>query len=111
MTGTTNPFTSFGSVFLITISSPMTIVFFTSLFTAKAVEYHYTKNELVLFGLGTGFATFLFMGSSVILFTFIRGSIPTLLIQILNGMVGCLLVGYGGIRLSKEIRREVGGLR
>lgn len=45
--GTTSLFTSFSSVFFITISSPMTIVFFTSLFTAKAGEYHYTKNEFV----------------------------------------------------------------
>ena len=35
---TSNLITSFSSVFLITISSPMTIVFFTSLFTVKAVE-------------------------------------------------------------------------
>ena len=55
-----NLLTSFTSVFLLTISSPLTIVFFTSLFAAKAVEYNYTKRELVIFGLATGSATFLF---------------------------------------------------
>ncbi len=99
--GTSNIVASFTSVFLLTISSPMTIVFFTSLFAAKAVEYNYTKNELLLFGLGTGFATFLFMGSCVVLFSLIRGGVPVLLIQILNGIVGCLLIGYGGLRLFK----------
>ena len=81
----------------------MTIVFFTSLFTAKAVEYSYTKKELYLFGLGTGFATFLFMGSSVVIFSLIRNAVPTILIQILNGIVGGLLVGYGSIRFYKVL--------
>ena len=102
-TSTSNLLQSFSSVFLLTISSPMTIVFFTSLFTAKAVEYSYTKKELYLFGLGTGFATFLFMGSSVVIFSLIRNAVPTILIQILNGIVGGLLVGYGSIRFYKVL--------
>lgn len=107
ITGTTNILSSFISVFLLTISSPMTIVFFTSLFTTKAIEYGYNKKELLFFGLGTGLATFLFMGSSVILFSLIRGSVPPLLIAVLNGIVGCLLVGYGGLRLWKVIKNTV----
>jgi threonine/homoserine/homoserine lactone efflux protein len=102
-TETSNIISSFTSVFLLTISSPMTIVFFTSLFTAKAVEYGYTKRELLLFGIGTGLATFIFMGSSVILFSLIKGVVPILLVKILNGLVGSLLIGYGILRLVKEI--------
>lgn len=98
-----NIITSFTSVFLITISSPMTIVFFTSLFTAKAVEFNYTKKQLTLFGLGTGFATLLFMGLSVALFSLIKGSVPLILMQILNSLVGLILVGYGLTRLFKAI--------
>jgi arginine exporter protein ArgO len=103
---TTSIFSSFSSVLLITVSSPMTIVFFTSLFTAKAIEYGYTKKELLFFGLGTGFATFLFMGLSVILFSLLRGTIPLSLIMMLNGIVGCLLIGYGSMRLWKVVRSE-----
>jgi threonine/homoserine/homoserine lactone efflux protein len=103
---TTSLFMSFVSVFILTISSPMTIVFFTSLFTAKAVEYDYTKKDLILFGLGTGLATFLFMGSSVIVFSLIKGAIPLLLIQILNLIVGCLLMGYGLVRLIKVLKNK-----
>lgn len=103
--GTMNLFSSFTSVFVLTISSPMTIVFFTSLFTAKALEYNYTKKELFLFGLGTGLATFLFMGASVMLFSLLGGAIPPLLIQVLNGIVGCLLIGYGGVRLIRSIKK------
>lgn len=104
ITNSTSLFSSFSSVFLLTITSPMTIVFFTSIFTAKALEYSYTKKELFIFGFGTGLATLLFMGTSVILSSLIKGSIPILLIQILNLIVGCLLIGYGGIRFVKLLK-------
>ena len=85
-------------------SSVILFIFFTSLFTTKAVEYNYTKKELYVFGFGTGLATFLFMGTSVFLFSLVKGTVPVLLIQFLNIVVGCLLIGYGGIRLIKLCR-------
>lgn len=99
-----NLMTSFVSVFLLTISSPMTILFFTSLFTAKAVEYNYKKKELVAFGLGTGFATVLFLGISTTILSLVKEDIPVVLVQVLNLTVGLLLIGYGGIRLIKNSR-------
>lgn len=96
--------TSFVSVLLITISSPMTIIFFTSLFTAKVVEYNYTKKELFSFGFGTGFATFIFMGLSVIIFSYLGSFVPLIIIQILNCVVGMLLIGYGIQRLVINIK-------
>lgn len=99
-----NLLSSFASVFILTISSPMTIVFFTSLFTAKAVEYNYKKNELLFFGFGTGLATLLFMGSSVIVFSLLKNSIPIELIQLLNIVVGILLIGYGALRTVKVLK-------
>ncbi|MBI3632135.1 MAG: LysE family transporter [Candidatus Vogelbacteria bacterium] len=98
---TSNILTSFVSVFLMGISSPMTIVFYTSLFTAKALEYNYTQSELYIFGLGTGSATLLFMSATVVLFSLIKSAVPLLLIQALNLIVGCLLIAYGILRLSK----------
>jgi threonine/homoserine/homoserine lactone efflux protein len=94
-------FSSFISVFFLTISSPLTIVMWTSLFATKTIEYNYTKKELFVFGFSTGLATFIFMGITVILFSLIKGTIPIILIQILNIIVGCLLIGYGIMRLIK----------
>ena len=96
-------FSSFVFVFLLTISSPMTIVFFTSLFTAKAIEYNYKKKQLLFFGLGTGLATLLFMGSSVIVFSLVKDAVPMLLVEILNALVGGLLIAYGAIRFRKNL--------
>lgn len=98
--------TSFTSVFFLTISNPMTIVFFTGVFSAKAIEYNYTKHELLIFGLSVGLATFLFMGTSVIIFSLLQKTVPILLIQILNIIVGCLLILYGAIRLKPVLKNS-----
>ncbi len=98
---TSSLFSSFTSVFLLTLSSPMTIVFFTSLFATKAIEYGYKKKELFVFGFSTGLATLLFMWTAVIFFSLIKNAVPILLIQILNWIVGCLLMLYWWIRLKK----------
>ncbi|MFA5791435.1 MAG: LysE family transporter [Candidatus Paceibacterota bacterium] len=97
-------FSSFISTFLLTISSPLTIVLFTSVFASKVIEYNYTKRELFIFGISTGLATFLFMGTSVVVFSLLGQNIPTTLIQVLNIIVGCLLIGYGGTRLVRVLR-------
>ncbi len=101
--GSTNIMWSFFSVFLLAISNPMAIVFFTSLFAAKAIEYNYKKRDLTIFGLSTGLATLIFMWVSVILVSLIRGTIPYIIPQILNIMVGCILIGYGSIRWRKTL--------
>jgi threonine/homoserine/homoserine lactone efflux protein len=105
-TNTTDILSSFTSVFFLTISSPMTIVFWTSLFAAKVVEYNYSKRELLIFGLSAGLATLMFMGSSVVLLSLIKKTVPLMLIQILNLIVGCLLILYGGIRLKRVLKNS-----
>ncbi len=94
---------SFMSAFVLTASSPLTIVFWTSLFAAKAIEKGYQKKELVLFGLAAGFATCVFLGGAVALFSTFRASIPFTLLKISNMAVGAVLIAYGMIRLLKII--------
>jgi len=98
-TQSTSLLASFSATLFLTISSPMTIVWYTGLFTAKAVEYNYTKRELLVFGLSVGLATLLFMGTSVIWLSLVKQTVPIPLIQTLNIIVGCLLIIYGGMRL------------
>lgn len=92
---------SFLSTFALTISSPMTIVFFTGIFAAKATENNFSKRGLAVFGLGTGLATLIFMGLAVVVFSAVRTAVPTGLMRGLNVFVGLLLVAYGVFRLAK----------
>ena len=105
--GSVNILSSFMSAFLFTIASPMTIIFFASLFASKVIEYGYTKKDLYIFGFSTGLATLIFMGSFVIIFSLLKVSIPIILIEILNIIVGCLLVLYGGVGLAKTIKSKI----
>lgn len=94
----------FLSALLLTLSSPLTIVFWTGLFAAKALEYDLHKGSLLLFGLSAGLATPLFLGTAVLLVTAVRGFIPPLAVPVLNSVVGVLLIGYGVFRLIKSLR-------
>ena len=103
--GSVSLLSSFISVLLLTISNPITIVLYTGILGARGIEKNYTQRELFVFGFGIGMATLIFMSASVILFSLIKGSVPVLLIQIMNLIVGCLLIGYGGIRLRKVFKK------
>ncbi len=104
--GSANLVSSFTSVFLLAISNPMSIVFFTGLFSAKAIEYNYTKKNLYSFGFGVGLSTLIFTSWAVLVFWLFKGTIPSIIIQILNIAVGILIIGYGIIRLVKTSERK-----
>jgi threonine/homoserine/homoserine lactone efflux protein len=95
---------SFISAFILTISSPLTIVFWTSIFTARAIEYSLSKKELLVFGLSAGFATPVFLSISIVLVTLLKSSISPLVVQLGNRAVGLLLIVYGITRLIKNIK-------
>lgn len=105
-----NLISSFLSAFILTISSPMTIIFFTGIFTAKAIEYNYTKRELYIFGFSVGLATLIFMSASVIIFSLLKETVPITMIQILNLIVGFVLIGYGIIRIIKILKPKKSNL-
>ena len=96
-----NYFSSFISAFLLTISSPLTIVFWTSLFATKAIEKGYEHKELIIFGIAAGSATLVFLGFSIALLTIVKTSIPIALLKTSNAAVGILLIIYGGWRLGR----------
>lgn len=94
------PVKSFITCFILTISSPMTIIFWTSIFTTKGIENNYSKNSLAFFGLGAGIMTFIFLTTSIFLLSRIGTFIPGFIIQLLNFTVGAVVIIYGIKRLN-----------
>lgn len=92
---------SFFSVVVLTLCNPMTIVFFTSLFSTKALEYQYRRQELWFFWFSVGIATLLFMSSATVFFSSIRGLLSISYIDILHILVWLILIGYGAVRIVK----------
>lgn len=97
------PFKSFISCLILTISSPLTIVFWTSIFSAKAIEKNYMKKQLAVFGFGAGASTFLFLSFTMMILSLFKSNIPNLMVQILNCIVGLVLIYYGTTRTMKII--------
>lgn len=89
------------TIFMVTFTNPLTIVFWTTVFTAKTVEYSLTKKELLFFGLAAGSATALFLGLSTVAATLLKTSIPVIIIPIAHTLVGLVLIFYGMWRMSK----------
>lgn len=98
---------SFLSAFLLTITNPLTIVFWSSVFISKAVEKAYIKSQLVLFGTGAGFATFFFLIITMFIISIISGTIPPFVITLLNLLVGFTMIIYSIIRFIKAIKIRV----
>jgi threonine/homoserine/homoserine lactone efflux protein len=99
-----NLWSSFAAVFLVTLSSPMTIVFNSGVLTAKALERRYAGRELAAFGIGYGLSTLIAFSGVTLLFSLLRQTIPFIVIRILNIAVGSLLIAWGVLRLGKSAR-------
>ncbi len=97
---------AFLSSFLLTISSPLTLFFWSSIFAVKAIEKDYDKREITIFGIGAGLSTLLFLGATVTMISMLNTSLPQDLVAILNIVVAAVMIGYGLIRLLRIIFKE-----
>lgn len=83
---------------ILTLSNPITIIFWGSVLTTKIIDDNLKRKELLIFYLGLVLATLFFLSlvaiSRVILSNFISGTIS----NILNILVGILII-YFGIKL------------
>ena len=89
--------------FLLTASNPLTIIFWSGVFSTQVAENNYNKKQLCGFGAGCVLSTLIFLSCVAVLGTAISGFIPQLIMQILNGAVGAVIIFFG-IRLL--IKRE-----
>ena len=99
----TNPLSSFLSTFLLTISSPLTIVFWTGVFASRGVQKDYSRKELIPFGIGAGLASLVFLTASITILNSLKLFVPDDLIVYLNIAVGSILILYGVVRFGKLI--------
>jgi threonine/homoserine/homoserine lactone efflux protein len=107
LAGEPDYFASLLSAFLLTISSPLTIVFWSGIFISRAVEKNFSRRELLVFGFSAGFATVIFLGIAVVLFSGIKSAIPSVFVYYLNIAVGLLLIIYAVKRFAGVIRKLV----
>ena len=80
---------------VLTLSNPITIVFWGSLLTTKIIDDGLKKKELVVFSLGLVSSTLIFLTFVALLGTILSNFIPDALSNILNVVVGILIIFFG----------------
>ena len=87
---------------VLTLSNPITIVFWGSLLTTKIVDDGLKKKELVIFSLGLVSSTLIFLTFVALLGTVLSNFIPVFISNILNVIVGILIMFFGVKLLFKK---------
>ena len=80
---------------ILTLSNPITIVFWGSVLTTKIIEDNLKKKELIIFSIGLVSATLLFLTTVAILGTMLSNFIPENVSNILNIIVGIMIIFFG----------------
>lgn len=87
---------------LLTASNPLTIVFWSGMFSAQIIENKWDKTQLVLFAVGCVMATLIFLTAVAWFGSVLSGFLPQIAVQILNITVGVLLIVFGIKLLRKK---------
>ena len=87
---------------VLTLSNPITIVFWGSVLTTKIVEENFRKKELIVFSTGLVSSTLLFLTIIAILGTILSNFIPDIVSKTLNIAVGIIIICFGIKLLLKK---------
>ena len=87
---------------VLTLSNPITIVFWGSVLTTKIIEEKFKKKELAVFSIGLVSATLIFLTTVAALGMVLSNFIPDILSKILNLIVGLVIIGFGIKLLIKK---------
>lgn len=92
----------FGQAALLTLSNPVTIVFWAGAFSSRIAEENFRRKDLFLFGFGAVMATLFFLSLICLTGNFTKTFLPLYIIEILNGAVGVVLIYFGIRTISKN---------
>lgn len=85
----------FVGVLILTMLNPVTIICYTGVFNAKLMDLKMSAKHLFLFGFGTLLSTPLFMSLVVILGSLGGTFLPDGVVNVMNLLVGALLIYWG----------------
>lgn len=80
---------------LLTASNPLTIIFWSGVFSSQIIENKYTLRQLIFFGFGCVLSTISFMTVVAVVGTIVNEFLPAYVILLLNIIVGGVLILFG----------------
>lgn len=87
---------------LLTASNPLTIIFWSGVFSTQVIENHLNKKQLFFFGFGCILSTLVFLTAIAFCGSILSGFLPQMVIKILNVVVGFILMFFGIKLLFKK---------
>ena len=88
--------------FILTVSNPLTILFWGGVFTAQIAQNQWNRRQLWWFATGCVLSTLLSLTLIAGIGTVVSGFLPEIAIKILNILVGAALIVYGVRLLYKK---------
>lgn len=101
--GSASLLTTFIKTLVMTVSSPMTIVFWGSVFATKLAEGQFSKKDMVLFGGGSVLSTVIAMTFMALIGATLKQFVPNWVRLVLNLIVALILIIYG-IKMLLKVR-------
>lgn len=80
---------------LLTASNPLTIIFWSSIFSTKVIERGLNKRQLAGFGIGCVLSTVIFLSGVAVAGNVANVFLPQIVIGALNLLIGILLIVFG----------------
>ncbi|WP_026895967.1 LysE family transporter [Clostridiisalibacter paucivorans] len=93
----------FVKTFVLTLSNPLTILFWAGVFSTKIVEENMEQKDMYYFGLGAILSTLAFLTLISIFGSFINIFLKPQFLNILNIIVGLILIGFGVKTATKKL--------
>lgn len=91
---------------IMTASNPLTIIFWSGVFSAQVTENNYSQKQLFAFGSGCVLSTLSFMTCTALLGTLVSWFLDSTVIQILNICVGAAVIFFGLRMLFKRTNEK-----
>ena len=91
---------------LVTLSNPLTIVFWGSVLTEQISREHWHGGRLALFSIGCISATLIFLSGVAFAGTYTIALLPATVIRWLNALVGLALVIFGLRMIARKVTPE-----
>jgi threonine/homoserine/homoserine lactone efflux protein len=87
---------------IITASNPLTIIFWSGVFSSKISNDQLSKKNTIYFSVGCIFATLIFLTFIAYISSLMKSFLPTTIIKYLNITVGLILIYFAGTMIIKK---------
>lgn len=92
---------------LLTATNPLTIIFWSGVFSTQTIENKWNRKQLFLFATGCVLATIIFLTAVAILGSILSSFLPQIIVRFLNVAVGIILIIFGIRLLCKKGKNEI----